>query len=283
MKFGFVTCVQLGLSCMDAIYRVGQSLDLVITLNDSQARQKSGRVYLDDFCNKHQIPLHKSNHINDESCIAAIKEHKIDWLFIIGWSQIANSEILNAPNNGVLGMHPTLLPKGRGRAAIPWAIIKGLNKTGVTLFKLDTGVDTGEIIAQKEILLDTSTTAASLYTEVNRCHIQLIEEVINPLSKGDLSLRVQDESKATMWPGRKPEDGEINLKGSVVDAEKLVRAVTKPYPGAFYFDSTGNKVIVWEAEISKERFCSVNDKTHLQFYDGILVLNKIEVARTPLR
>ena len=131
---------------MEAIYEIGGELDLVITLEDSQAADKSGRVYLDKFCKTKNIHLFKSSHINNEVCEKIIKEYKIDWLFIIGWSQIAKPHILNAPVNGTLGIHPTLLPQGRGRAPIPWAIIKGLRETGVTLFKLDEGVDTGDIV-----------------------------------------------------------------------------------------------------------------------------------------
>ena len=133
MRFGFVTCVELGLSCMQAIYDAGGHLDLAITLPDDRAVSKSGRVYLDTFCNAHAIPLIKSPNINDETVISAVREHEIDWLFIIGWSQIAHAEILAAPTRGALGMHPTLLPEGRGRAAIPWAILKGLHQTGQTL------------------------------------------------------------------------------------------------------------------------------------------------------
>ena len=84
MKFGFVTCVQLGLSCMESIYEVGGQLDLVITLEDSQAINKSGRIFLDGFCGDHDIPLFKSRHINNDDCIDMIKKHGIDWLFIIG-------------------------------------------------------------------------------------------------------------------------------------------------------------------------------------------------------
>ena len=70
-------------------------------------------------------------------------------------------------------MHPTLLPVGRGRAAVPWAILKGLDRTGVTLFKLDEGVDTGDIIGQEMIALSETVTATELYERVNQAHISL--------------------------------------------------------------------------------------------------------------
>lgn len=273
MKFGFVTCVKLGLSCMEAIYEGGKSLELAITLTDDMAKNKSGRVYLDDFCHKHAIHLAKTTHINNSECIKLINDFDIDWLFIIGWSQIAGTEILNAPNKGVIGIHPTLLPEGRGRAAIPWAILKGLERTGVTMFKLDQGVDTGEIIAQELIPLSDKTDAFALYNAVNEKHISIIRDSIMALSNNDIELHIQDESKATYWPGRKPEDGEINLEGSVIEAEKLVRAVTKPYPGAFYFNRHGQKVIVWKARMISHAKAAENV---IHFKDGALELLEYE-------
>jgi len=249
MRFGFVTCVQLGLSCMEAIYDVGGRLDLAMTLNDEQAVSKVGRVYLDDFCTRNDIPLIKSRNVNDAAVVEAVKAAGIDWLFIIGWSQIAHEEILAAPTRGVLGMHPSLLPVGRGRAAIPWAILKGLEQTGVTLFKLGEGVDTGDIVAQQVIPIDRTTDAGALYQAVDRAHVSLMRTAFPDLAAGRLAARPQDDRLATYWPKRTAEDGAIDLQGSVQEAERLVRAVTRPYPGAFYFDGEGRKVTVWKAGI----------------------------------
>src|SRR5262249_6026267 len=154
LRFGFVTCVQLGLTCMQAIYESGGKLEFAGTLQDDQARAKSGRVYLDEFCARHAIPLCKFRNINDALAIDAIRAASVDWVFIIGWSQIARRPVLDATRQGVLGMHPSLLPIGRGRAAVPWAILLGLQETGVTLFQLDEGVDTGPIVAQVRIPVD---------------------------------------------------------------------------------------------------------------------------------
>lgn len=275
MKLGFVTCVQLGLSCMEAIYDAGGELALAITLPDDKAVGKSGRVHLDTFCEEHNIPLLKSPHINDAAVAAAIKTAEIDWLFIIGWSQIAGPAVLSTPKCGVLGMHPTLLPIGRGRAAIPWAILKSLDQTGVTMFKLDEGVDTGAIAAQVTIPLTAQTTATELYAAVDAAHTELIHKVMPELMGGTLTLREQDEALATTWPGRKPEDGEINLQGSVWDAERLVRAVTRPYPGAFYMQA-GRKVVVWRARAAAV-MPTANIKC-LKFPDGCLLLDECELA-----
>jgi methionyl-tRNA formyltransferase len=275
MKLGFVTCVQLGLSCMKAIYEAGGELALVVTLPDDKAVNKSGRIYLDTFCVQHDVPLLKSPHVNYSEVTAAIEAAHIDWLFIIGWSQIANSAVLNTPKIGVLGMHPTLLPTGRGRAAIPWAILKGLDQTGVTLFKLDEGVDTGPIAAQMVIPLTPQTTATELYAAVESAHIELIRKVIPTLMAGALTLQKQDETLASIWVGRNMEDGEINLRGSVWEAERMVRAVTRPYPGAFYVRD-GRKIIVWHA--SATSISSAPNVNHLKFSDGCLLIYEWELV-----
>lgn len=255
---------------MEAIYEVNGQLDLVITLEDTQAVEKSGRVYLDDFCNKYDIPLLKSQHVNNQEVIDVLREREIDWLFIIGWSQIANSDLLAAPQQGVLGMHPTLLPIGRGRAAIPWAILKGLDKTGVTMFKLDAGVDTGPIVEQVEIPLTENEYAGNLYKKVNAAHVELMQKSFPMLNEGILAFRVQDESQATVWEGRTPADGEIDLQGSVYDAERLVRATSRPYPGAFT-EIDGKKVVIWKASMVP---CGKGPL--IQFHDGSLELLDFE-------
>ncbi|ANY18927.1 Bifunctional polymyxin resistance protein ArnA [Tsuneonella dongtanensis] len=279
MRFGFVTCVQLGLSCMEAIYDVGGKLDLAITLEDDMAQAKSGRIYLDDFCGQNGVDLLKVRNINNQTAVAAIQERSIDWLFIIGWSQIARAELLASPTQGVIGIHPTLLPVGRGRAAIPWAIIKGLDQTGVTMFKLDDGVDTGPIIAQRVIPLAADCDAGKLYAAVNDAHVDLIREVFPRLRDGTIEPRAQDDRFATEWPGRTPQDGSIDLAGSVFEAERLVRATTRPYPGAFV-DRANGRLVIWRAHRA-DRIADTTEMTGAQppvihFSDGMLVVDEWE-------
>jgi len=249
MRFGFVTCVQLGQSCMEEIYAVGGRLDLVVTLPDDKARKKAGRIFPDAFCSERDIPLVKTEHLNDELAITAIRRHGIDWLFVIGWSQIAGEEVLRTPRLGAFGIHPTLLPEGRGRAAIPWAILKGLTRTGVTLFQLAPGVDSGPIAAQIELPIAPDETATTLYQRVNDAHRTLLRETWPQLVAGTPSLRPQDNSRATYWPARTPEDGRILPGMSVVEVDRLVRAVTHPYPGAFV-EEGGGITRIWGGRIA---------------------------------
>ncbi len=274
VKIAFCTCVQIGKSCIEAVVSSGGRFDLLLTLHDHKSQKKSGRVYLDDIANVNGIPLYKLNHINDADVAEVIKNYEIDWLFIIGWSQIASVDILKVPRKGVIGAHPTLLPNGRGRAAVPWAILKGLDKTGVTFFKMDEGVDTGEILDQFEIPLHPDETATTLYNKVNEAHVELIQQIWPKLIQ-DLIIGVkQDESLASNWEGRTPSDGELYHSMTLKEVDRLVRATTHPYPGAFIMLDSSTKLIIWSGSCSP-----VHSTRVLNFVDGLYYVVDSEVIK----
>ena len=233
---------------METIYRIGGRLDLAVTLHDHLAPKKSGRVHIGDFCSRNDIDLLRIANVNEPVVIDAVVAKQIEWLFIIGWSQIARSQLLDAPALGALGMHPTLLPEGRGRSPIPWAILNGLGRTGVTLFRLDEGVDTGDIVAQEVLPIAPDETATSLYERVRLAHETLIERIWPGLIAGTIAFRPQDGTRASQWPGRTPEDGRITIEMDCCAVDRLVRATTHPYPGAF-FDSTSKRYRIWAGTV----------------------------------
>lgn len=243
-RIGFVTCVELGRACIEEVVEAGGRFSLLVTLEDRIARNKSGRARLDDLAQRYDMPLLKIRHINDAATVHALKAARLDWLFIIGWSQVASPDVLTSAGNGVLGMHPTLLPEGRGRASVPWAILKGLKQTGVTLFVLDEGVDTGPIVEQLQVPIGERETATSLYRRVAVAHRDLIRKVWPVLMNGNVKPSAQDDSAATVWPGRSPEDGEVRPEMSVEEVDRLVRATTRPYPGAF-LERDGEVYTLW--------------------------------------
>jgi methionyl-tRNA formyltransferase len=245
MRVGFVTCVQLGGDVLEEILRIGGSVNAIITLKDELGKAKSGRLYLDYLATQHHASLHKTANINDTATIGWLKEQDLDWLMIIGWSQIADERVLAVARQGTLGMHPTLLPEGRGRASIPWAILKNLDQTGVTLFKLDDGVDTGPIGAQVEIPIQHAETASSLYLKIAQGHRTLIRQNWASIVAGTIGFSPQDENRATFWAARRPEDGRLSPTMTLGEADRLVRAVTVPYPGARWTDEAGVEWVVW--------------------------------------
>ena len=272
MKIAFCTCVQIGKSCIEAVLSAGGHFSLLLTLNDHKSQKKSGRVYLDIIAKDNGIPLYKMNHINDADVAEVLKTYDIDWLFIIGWSQIASIDLLNVPKKGIIGAHPTLLPIGRGRAAVPWAIIKGLEITGVTFFKMDEGVDTGEILDQFEIPVSSDETATTLYNKVNEAHVKLIQQIWPKLIKDEITGLRQEESLATYWERRTPEDGELFNSMSLKEVDKLVRATTRPYPGAFLMVDKSTKLIVWSGSTQP-----IQNAIVIHFFDGKYYINDYQV------
>jgi methionyl-tRNA formyltransferase len=263
MKLAFCTTVVIGFDCIKELIINGYKLEFIITLEDDYLPNKSGRVSLNSFAEKHSIDLIKVKNINQSVVVNALNERGIDYFFVIGWSQIASVEVIKAVNKFVIGAHPTLLPKGRGRAAIPWTILKGLKWSGVTFFKIDDKVDTGDILYQQSFDVEEDETATSLYAKVAKAHSSGIIKLMRSIQDLTLVPQSQDESLATYWPGRKREDGLLSSSMTLEMVSRLVRAVTKPYPGA-YLDFGDYQIIIWSGG---KKQLSDND-LQLKFKDG---------------
>ena len=144
-------------------------------------------------------------------------------------------------------MHPTLLPRHRGRAAIPWAILSGLARTGVTLFEIvDATADSGPIVGQREVPIDRDETATTLYDKVTAAHVELSGVRAAARSTGRRRGSPQDTRRASYWPKRTPADGIIDWETRAPYLYDWVRAQTRPYPGAFTYLGE-EKVVVWRA------------------------------------
>lgn len=205
-------------------------------------------------CRKMQIPTLVINKMNDATTLEILRKWNFDLIFVSGWYHIIGKEILEMPSRGVIGLHPSILPKYRGGAPLVWQMINGEEKAGISLFYFDEGVDSGDIIGQKEVDIDSKDTIKTLYGKIGKEGIQLIKEYLPLIAMGKAPRKKQENlDAADIWPQRSPEDGRINWEKSNKEIENFVRAQTKPYPGAFTIIN-GKKVIVWD--------CTVED------YDG---------------
>ena len=169
-------------------------------------------------------------------------------MFVIGWSQILRSEVLRIPRLGTIGYHPALLPEFRGRGVIPWTIIQGLSRTGGTLFLMDEGMDSGDIVVQKEFELDPAETASSLVDKHMKQLSLMVSELLDYIKDGQLPRKTQDHTRASYCARRTPRDGFINWERPAYQTWTLIRATTDPYPGAFTFWE-GQKIIIWKARL----------------------------------
>ena len=249
--FAFVTGHEFGEAAFRAIlglpeYGTKLRCSLLACLDQVKSSGTVGYTDLGPFAAERGVPVEYIRSIKTEAAQNLLRESAPDYLMIVGWSELAPSAILDIPKSkhrgvarhttsyGCIGMHQTLLPEGRGRAPIPWAIIKGLTRTGVTTFLLEEAADAGGIVDQFQIPIDPTETATTLFDKARIAHIDLGARLGRRMATRALSWTDQDERLASTWPRRRPEDGKIDFSWTAVEIDRFVRALTPPYPGAFF-------------------------------------------------
>jgi methionyl-tRNA formyltransferase len=161
-----------------------------------------------------------------------LREWKPDLIVVTAFGQILRQEVLDLPTYGCVNVHASLLPRWRGAAPIHAAILHGDQQTGVTIMRMDAGVDTGPLISQRPTAIAPGETALSLSVRLAVLGADLLVESLPGYLGGELAPQPQDGSLATYAPMLKKEDGELNFKLSAVELERKVRAF-QPWPGAF--------------------------------------------------
>jgi len=178
-----------------------------------------------------------------------IRNFKPDLIVAMGWYHIIPKSILDIPKFGCVGIHASLLPKYRGGAPLVWTIINGEKKTGISFIYLDERADVGDVIAQKEFSITKKDTIKTVYEKATSSALRILEDYIPKIKAGKAPRIKQDETKATYFPQRKPEQGIINWDEGSKEIYNFIRALTKPYPGAFFFNEKKEKIKVWAARL----------------------------------
>lgn len=177
---------------------------------------------------------------------------KPDLVLVLGWFFLLPERFRAAVPEGCVGIHASLLPRYRGGAPIPWAIIEGEDETGVTLFYLEEGVDAGDVIGQRRFPVEHEDTCATVYEKATEASIDLLRTELPRLAAGTAPRRAQDPDAATRYPQRSPEDGRIDWARPARRIYDFVRAQTRPYPGAF--TEAGEELLtVWSTALTEHR------------------------------
>ena len=246
----FIAARIVGKQCLTAALDAGANVAGLLYLDDRKAGVTVAHTQFDDVIASHGLNARAFASLKGEEGNAHLqwaKQHAPRLGIVCGVSELIQPDLLTLPELGFIGMHPTMLPVGRGRAPIPWAIILGLKETGVTWFYADPGVDTGEILAQQPVPILDSDSASTLGARTDEIAAQLLCKSLPLLAAGKAPRLRQDEANVTVWPRRRPEDGVIDWSRAASALYNWVRALTHPYPGAFTYCS-GRKLFVWSAE-----------------------------------
>jgi len=284
MKISFIGGVKFSLEILKAILQENYSVDVIFSYDESKKKFYSDYISFDEISKKHKIKNVKIMNINDEKNIELLKKIKPDLILVMGWSQLLKDEIIKIPSLGVIGSHPTELPKYRGRAPLSWSIIKGLKESALTFFYITPEVDEGDILDQRKFKITDDDDATSLYKKMTNLGKEMITDNLPLLEKGKASRIKQDPSKfIENWPKRTPDDGIIDWSKSGKEILKLIRATTNPYPGAFTFFNTA-KVQIWKANLIDEKsegngkIMDVNEKgVFIGTSNGVLLIHKISL------
>jgi len=169
---------------------------------------------------------------NNEQFRSQLSSLDPDAIIVVGYGRIIPQWMIDLPVLGNLNVHASLLPKYRGAAPIQWAIASGESVTGVTTMRIDAGLDTGDVLLQKEIPILADDTAETLAPRLANLGATLMIETLHGLQAGTLTGRSQDHSKATLAPVLKKEDGLIDFQRTAVEIWNRLRGF-QPWPGAY--------------------------------------------------
>ena len=194
-----------------------------------------------------RLPVMQPETTKDEVFIAEVKRMSPDLIVVAAYGRILTKDLLDIPRLGCINVHASLLPKYRGAAPIQWAIAKGERRTGITIIKMDEGMDTGDILLAQEVEIGADDTAQSLHDTLAQVGANLIIKAMDQLNRGTLRPIPQDHREATYAPPLKKEDGLIDWSQDAHDIFNRIRAFN-PWPGAFTY-LKGLRLKIFSAKI----------------------------------
>jgi len=236
---------QIGVVTLEALARCGYHIQLVVTHPDDPSEKKWYATPA-EWAAANGVPLIVSEGV--PSNIAQLASaRKPDFIFSAFYRCLLPGDLLLAALRGAYNLHPSLLPRYRGRAPINWVLVNGETETGLTLHRMTRRADAGEIAAQARVPIAPDDTALKLYRKLEVKAATLLDEVLPALAAGTAQLVPQDISNGSCFGRRTPEDGRIDWALPAAKVFNLIRAVTRPWPGAFALLPDGQKFFLWWA------------------------------------
>ena len=252
MKIIYMGTPDFAVAPLEAILKAGHEVTAVVTQPDRQKGRGREVQYspVKECALSYGIPVLQPLKIKEKDAVEELRKYPADIFVVAAFGQLLSEEILNMPRLGCINIHASLLPAYRGAAPIQWCVINGEEKTGVTIMQMAKGMDTGDILLQKEVVLDEKETGGSLFDRLMETGAELIVEVLPKIEAGELTPVVQKEDLAP-YAGKITKDmGNIDFAKSAVTIERLIRGLN-PWPSAFTHYK-GKILKIWEADVVSE-------------------------------
>jgi len=217
---------------------IEHQLDVVcvfgLELEQQSTSVVSGYCSMRDLCEKHDILYIPFTKINKDEHIDLLNQLNPDVFFAVGLSQLISEDLLKVAKLGNVGFHPTLLPKGRGRAPIAWLLLNE-NQGAANFFLMGKGADDGPVFIQEPFDIEDQDDAASVESKILGSIKVALDKWLPSLKRGEWNPIPQDELEVTYYGKRTPEDGWVNWELNNKEVDKLIRASAHPHPGAYSF------------------------------------------------
>ncbi|HTX21133.1 MAG TPA: methionyl-tRNA formyltransferase [Candidatus Aquilonibacter sp.] len=257
MKIVFMGTAELSCASLEKLAHDGYfQIAAVVTQPDKpkgrELKPQPSPVKL--LAQKLKLPFLQPAKARDENFISELRQLQLDLIVVIAYGQILPPAILDLPKFGCVNVHTSLLPKYRGAAPVQSAILNGETETGVTIMKMDAGLDTGDILAQTRTPILPEDNSQTLHDRLAQLGADLLVETIPNYVAGKILMRPQPKEGATYAAKIKKEDGRIDWNKPAEKILNRLRAFT-PWPGAFTFLKTEAKpqlLKIWKAEVVEE-------------------------------
>ena len=248
--FGCKTTTKFTIECLSTQFEIGH----LITINPDLADKHQVADYceLQELADSLNIDVYvaKTYNLKHEVDVEAINSMKLDLAFVIGWQRLIPENILSNISIGIFGMHGSSmnLPLGRGRSPMNWSLIENRKFFYTNLFKYDAGVDSGDVVDTFVFSINDHDTAETMHIKNMLAMKYLIAKNHANLLSNNFTLTKQSDKQPTYYPKRSPTDSLINWQEDVFCLDRFIRAVTKPFNGAYSFVAN-DKLTIYRASI----------------------------------
>ncbi len=254
MKIIFMGTPDFSTGVLERIIEAGHEVTAVVTQPDKPKGRGHEMQFppVKEIALKHHLQVLQPKKIRDPEVIAQLKEIPADLCVVVAFGQIIPKEILEMKKYGCINVHASLLPAYRGAAPIQWAVVDGLKETGVTIMQMDTGLDTGDMLAKVVVPLDEKETGGSLFDKLSVAGAKLCVETIELIEAGKVVPQKQGETTTEYAKMITKDLGKIDFSKSAAEIERLIRGFN-PWPSA-YTRLGGKTLKIWAADVLDEEY-----------------------------
>ncbi|MGI8555584.1 MAG: methionyl-tRNA formyltransferase [Pyrinomonadaceae bacterium] len=257
MKIVFMGTPGAAVESLRQILSDGHEIAAVYTQPDKPAGRgnKLTASPVKEFALQNNLQVFQPTRIKTPEALEIFKSHNAEVAVVVAYGRILPPAFLEAFLKGAINVHFSLLPKYRGAAPVNWAIVNGEKKTGVTTMRMDAGLDTGDILRQREIEIGENENAVGLMSKLSMLGADLLAETLAGFD--ELTPQPQDNSEATFAPLMKKEDGKIDWEMTAAEISNRIRGF-QPFPTSYTFYQ-GKKLTIWKAKEMQNVVCKVQN------------------------